>query len=79
MNPTFGIAFLLLLLTAPHSSSGDKCKFQLPSNYVNARPTAEAEGAPTEISVEMLVNDLMKVDDDELSYTIDITCVASSA
>ena len=74
MNLSFGIVFFLLLKTL-HSSLGDKCKFRLPSDYVDARPTAEAE-APTEISVEMLVNDLMKVDDDELSYTIDITCVA---
>ena len=49
-----------------------KCKFQLPTDYVNKRPIKQT---PTEISVVMVVNDLVKVDDDELSYTIDITCV----
>ena len=70
MDPKYGFIFSLLI----HGSmgAGAKCKFQMPNGYANVRPI---EQTPTEISVVMVVNDLVKVDDDELSYTIDITCV----
>ena len=59
------------------AAGGAKCKFKLPPNYANARPSDDGvTTAPTHISVAMVVNDLVKVDDEELSYTIDIAYVS---
>ena len=55
------------------AAGGAKCKLKLPPNYVNARPS---DDGITQISVAMVVNDLVKVDDEELSYTIDIAYVS---
>ena len=61
------------------AAGGAKCKLKLPPNYANARPPSDdgVTTAPTHISVAMVVNDLVKVDDEELSYTIDIAYVSS--
>ena len=73
MDPKYGVLFSLLIQGCV-GEGGAKCKFQLPADYVNARPVGQR---PTEILVVMVVNDLVKVDDNELSYTIDITCVCA--
>ena len=74
MDPKYGVLFSLLIQGCV-GEGGAKCKFQLPADYVNARPMIGQR--PTEILVVMVVNDLVKVDDNELSYTIDITCVCA--
>ena len=69
------LAFVAWCVCAAGSA---KCKLKLPMNYVNARPSDDGRTtAPTHISVAMVVNDLVKVDDEELSYTIDIAYVSS--
>ena len=73
MDPKYGVLFSMLIQGCV-GGGGAKCKFQLPVDYVNARPIGQM---PTEILVVMVVNDLVKVDDNELSYTIDITCVTA--
>ena len=74
MDPKVPILFSMLIY-GYKASDGAKCKFQLPQGYVNTRPI---DHTPTVISVAMVVSDLVKVDDDELSYTIDIAYVVST-
>ncbi len=68
-------AFSSLLILPMATVFCSDCRISLPAGYVKDRPEVEAEGAvtkPYQVDVVFRVHDVQKIDDHDLTYTIDV-------